>query len=154
MINKFTLLLIPLICCFACNKIKSGNELLEKETSYIRSLGLLQEHEQIFKFYSNYKFRNAGNFFTNQRIAKYWIDQKDSSKNEIASAYYTDILSIDSNTNVPSGKCPYLLITRKDRSSFKVFVNGKRTAVKEFFAEAISKWTNHQALASLPHQTR
>lgn len=153
MTNK-CILTLTTILFLACNKIKSGNELMEKETSYIRSLGLLQDHEQIIKFYSNYKFRNAGNFFTDQRIAKYWIDKKDSTKNEIASAYYDDILAIDSITAVPSSNCPYLLVTKKDRSSFKVFVNGKKTAVKEFFAEAMGKWSKHQALASLTHQAR
>lgn len=58
----------------------------------------------------------------------------------------------DSTTAVPSTHCPYLLITRKDKTRFKVFVNGKQAAVKNFFAEAIRKWAQHQSLASLPHQ--
>ena len=153
MINKCTILLIA-VALIACNKIKSGSELQDKEKAYIRSLGLLQDQEQIIKFYSNYKFKNAGNFFTDKRIAKYWIDKKDSSKNEIIFAYYDDILSIDSTTNVPASNCPYLLVTRKDQSQFKVFVNGKRPAVHNFFAEAITKWTNYQPLAHLAYQAR
>lgn len=153
MINKCTFLLIAVVF-IACNKIKSGNELQDKETAYIRSLGLLQDQEQIIKFYSNYKFRNAGNFFTDKRIAKYWIDKKDSSKNEIIFAYYDEILSIDSTTNVPSSYCPYLLVTRKDKSQFKVFVNGKKPAVRSFFSEAISKWTAHRSHAHLAYQAR
>ncbi len=145
---------IAVCSLIACNKIKSGNELHRQETNYIRQLGLLDDHEQIIKFYSNYKFRNAGNFFTEKRIAKYWIDKKDSSKTEITYALYNDILSIDSTTAVPSTHCPYLLITRKDSTRFKVFVNGKQTEVKNFFAEAIHKWAQHQSLALLPHQAR
>ncbi|MGN6421327.1 MAG: hypothetical protein ACTHMC_27685 [Pseudobacter sp.] len=148
MINKPTILLIA-VAFIACNKIKSGNELQDKETAYIRSLGLLQDQEQIIKFYSNYKFKNAGNFFTNKRIAKYWIDKKDSSKNEIIFAYYDDILSIDSTTNVPSSNCPYLLVTRKDKSQFKVFVNGKKPVVNAFFTEAIRKWEESIKLTRL-----
>ena len=148
MINKCTILLIA-VACIACNKIKSGTELQDKETAYIRSLGLLQDQEQIIKFYSNYKFKNAGNFFTDKRIAKYWIDKKDSAKNEIIYAYYDDILSIDSTTNVPSSYCPYLLVTRKDKSQFKVFVNGKKPVVIAFISEAICKWEASRKLAGL-----
>lgn len=148
MINKPFFFLIA-VSLLSCNKIKSGTELQPKETSYIRSLGLLHEQEQIIKFYSNYKFKNAGNFFTNKRIAKYWINKKDSTKNEIAYAYYDDILSIDSTTNVPSTNCPYLLITRKDNSQFKVFVNGKKAVVNNFITEAIRKWEDNRTLTKM-----
>lgn len=153
MINK-CFIIIAAIAFVACNKIKSGTELQTQEKTYLRKLGLLDDHEQIIKFYSNYKFKSAGNFFTDKRIAKYWIDKRDSSKTEITYALYSDILSIDSTTAVPSTWCPYLLVTRKDKTQFKVFVNGKNADVKNFFAEAIHQWTNTQHLASLAYQAR
>ncbi|QEC45387.1 hypothetical protein [Pseudobacter ginsenosidimutans] len=139
MINKrFSIIAaMAIICLIACNKIKSGKEMPGQETSYIKKLGLLDKNEQIIKFYSNYKFKNAGNFFTEKRIAKYWIDEHDSSKTQIEYAFYEDIKSIDSITNVPSTYCPYLLVTRKNGSTFKVFVNGKKRDVIVFFEDAM-----------------
>jgi len=153
MINK-CFLIIAALAFVACNKIKSGNEMQTQETTYLRKLGLLDDHEQIIQFYSNYKFKSAGNFFTDKRIAKYWIDKRDSSKTEIAYALYSEILSIDTTTAVPSTYCPYLLVTRKDKTQFKVFVNGKNADVKNFFAKAIHQWTSTQQLASLAYQAR
>lgn len=139
MINKrfFIFTAIAITCLPACEKIRSGAELQHHEISYIKDLGLLDNNEHIIKFYSNYKFRNAGNFFTEKRIAKYWIDEHDSSKTQIEYALYEDILSIDSTADVPSTYCPYLLVTRKNHTQFKVFVNGKKRDVIVFFEDAM-----------------
>ena len=154
MINKrfYIFTAIAITSLTACEKIRSGSELQYDEISYIKKLGLLDKQEQIIKFYSNYKFKNAGNFFTEKRIAKYWIDEHDSKKTDIRYALYNDIIAIDSTSDVPSTYCPYLLITRKDKSQFKVFVNGKKSEVKNFFSEVIDTWSQQRSTASLPHQ--
>ena len=141
MINRFAAIFLTIIVFTSCEKIRKGTELSKKETAYLHQLGLLDPSEHIFKFYSNFKFKNAGNFFTDKRIAKYWIDKHDSSETEIAYAYYEDIASIDSTTNVPATYCPYLLVTKKDSTTFKVYVNGKKPVVKAFFEEAIATFS-------------
>ena len=107
----------------------------------IQKLNLLDKGEIIFKFYSEFKNNVTGNFFTDKRIAKYWIDEKDKLKNRISSAYYRDIKSIDTIYYAGATYCPYMLITKIDRSTFKVCVDGKRGEIKSFFEQAMDKWT-------------
>src|SRR5690242_21871006 len=80
---------------FSCNHIQTGDTLSRSDIEYIQNLHLLDQNEKIYKFYSEYKKKVAGNFFTNKRIAKYWIDERNKEKNQISFAFYPDIKSID-----------------------------------------------------------
>lgn len=123
------------------NKIETNATLSKVDIEYIRSLKLLDTTEKIEKFYSEYTNKVAGNFFTDKRLANYWIDERDKSKDKIQFAYYKDIKSIDTVYYAGSTYCPYLLVTKTDSSQFKVCVEGKREEIKAFFEEALNKWT-------------
>src|SRR5436305_13303777 len=99
---------------FSCsgNHIETGDTLSETDIEYIQSLNLLDKDEKIYKFYSEYKKKVAGNFFTNKRIAKYWIDERNKEKNQISFAFYSDIKSINTVYNPGATYCPYMLITK------------------------------------------
>jgi hypothetical protein len=129
---------IAVLC--ACNRIEAGSSLSRADIERIRSLHLLDSNERVCKFYSEYKNNVAGNFFTNKRLAKYWLDERDSSKNEISSAFYSDIRAIDTTYYAGLTYCPYLLITKSDGTSFKVCVDGKREEIQLFFEEALDLW--------------
>ena len=145
MANKIFFLLCSSIFLIACNnKIESGETLAKTDKDYIQSLNLLDKDEKIYKFYSEYKNKIAGNFFTNKRLAKYWIDNQNKSKNEISFAYYLDIKSIDTIYNAGATYCPYLLVTKKDGSKFKVCVEGTRNDIKTFFEEALNTWKRNK----------
>ncbi|MGO8056245.1 hypothetical protein, partial [Rhizobium leguminosarum] len=73
----------------------------------IQNLNLLDPDETIIKFYSEYKKSVAGNFFTDKRMAKYWVDERDPTRNSWASAYYSEIKSIDTVYNAGLTFCPY-----------------------------------------------
>src|SRR5690348_11514506 len=88
-----------LLLFLSCNHIENGNTLSQKDIAYIKSLKLLEDGETIFKFYSEYKKKVAGNFFTDRRIATYWKDERNSEKDEIAFAFYNDIVKIDTVYN-------------------------------------------------------
>jgi hypothetical protein len=137
-INKTLFFLLLLLT--ACNHIKTGDKLNSDDITRIQKLNLLGKNEKIYKFYSEFKRKVAGNFFTNKQLAKYWIDEKDKSKNEISFAFYKDIKSIDTVYNAGATYCPYMLITKKDNSQFKVCVDGKREEIKLFFEEALDEW--------------
>lgn len=83
----------------------------------------------------------AGNFFTDRRIAKYWIDELDKTKDQVSSSLYKDIQLIDTVHSAGLTYCPFMLITKKDNSTSKVYAEGKRQEIKVFFEEAIDKWT-------------
>ena len=134
---------VPLFM-LSCNHIEISDTLNKSDIAYIKSLHLLDSNEKIYKFYSEYKKKNAGNFYTNKRIATYWIDERDSGKNEISFAFYPDIKSIDTVYNAGITYCPYALITKKDGTQFKVSVNGKREEIKSFFEDIIKQWREHR----------
>ena len=151
MLVKTNRILFFLLLLTSCNHIEPGYKLRNDDITRIQKLNLLDKNETVYKFYSEYKRNIAGNFFTNKRLATYWIDEKGKSKNKIAFAFYQDIKSIDTVYNAGVIYCPYMLITRKDSSQFTVCVNGKRNEIKSFFEDAIDKWKenkqyeNHQA---------
>jgi hypothetical protein len=136
----FAFLVLIAVTLISCQQIEKGNSLDKKTIALIRSLGLLDTGEKIIKYYSNYTKDKAGNFFTNKRLAMYWLDDRDTSKNDISFAFYPDIISIDTIYQVPDTFIPYMLITRSDGSWFKVYVDGTRKEIKSFFEDAINVW--------------
>lgn len=129
---------------FSCNHIETGDSLSKSDIEYIQNLKLLDKDEKIYKFYSEFKKKNAGNFFTNKRIAKYWIDERDRDKNQISFSFYQDIQSIDTVYYAGTTYSPYMLVTKSDSQQFKVSVNGKKDEIKSFFEEAIQQWKEHK----------
>lgn len=97
---------ILFVVLFSCNHIQTGDSLSSSNIEYIRSLHLLDTNEKIYKLYSEFRKKNAGNFFTNKRIAKYWIDERDKDKNQISFAFYLDIKSIDTVYNAGATYSP------------------------------------------------
>ena len=130
----------------ACNHIRTSDTLSKIDIDRIQKLNLLDKGEKIYKFYSEFKSDVAGNFFTDKRLATYWIDKKDKSKDQISFAYYPDIKTIDTVYNAGTTYCPYLLVTKNDGSQFKVCVDGKKKEIKEFFEEAITNWKNNKTI--------
>lgn len=126
----------------SCNKIESHKTLNQDDLTLIRSLNLLDHNETIVKFYSQNTKKTAGNFFTNKRVASYWIDTRNSQKNEANFAFYNDITKIDTVNFVGITYCPYALITKKDKNTFKVYVNGKKPEIKSFFEDLLFQWKN------------
>lgn len=138
--NRLMTIPILLLILSSCNKIETGQTLNKEDIKRIKNLNLLGQDETIIKFYSEFKNSVAGNFFTDKRLAKYWLDEKDSTKNIKSSAYYSEIKSIDTIFYAGLTYCPYMLVTKIDDSQFKVCVDGKREQIKAFFEEAINKW--------------
>lgn len=128
----------------ACNKITSGNDLTESDIQKIKQLGILNDNEGIIKFYSEYKKNVAGNFFTNKRIASYWKDENNKTKDKINSAFYQDIIRIDTITNAGASFSPYINVMRKDSTQFKVCFDGEKAEIRKTFEEVISIWKSNK----------
>ena len=135
---------VSLVLLVSCNKIETNDTLNKSDISLIQDLNLIDENEKIIKFYSEYRKENSGNFFTNKRVAKYWIDKEDESKNVINSAFYKDIKSIDTIYNAGLTYCPYLMISKIDGTSFKISVEGDKTEVKSFFEDLLKEWDKNK----------
>ena len=139
-----TILVFIIVLLVSCNHIETGNTLKKSDIERIQRLNLLGKDEKILKFYSEFKNEVAGNFFTDKRLAKYWIDEKDKAKDEISFALYSEIKSIDTIYYAGATYCPYMLVTKTNNSQFKVCADGKREEIKEFFEEALNEWTKNK----------
>ena len=136
----FTLLLALLLGLASCNKVETGKSLDDETTDRIRSLGLLDDSEIILKFYSNYEANLAGNFYTDKRIAHYWIDKNYPERSDTTYAFYADITNIDTVFTTPDTFAPYLLVTKKDGNTFKVYIEGKHAVMLDFYKGAMDEW--------------
>ncbi len=124
----------------SCNRIESGDKLLKSDIIRIDKLYNLDNSETIIRFYSEFENSVAGNFYTSQRIASYWIDEGDLSKNEINSAYFTEIKQIDTVIYAGATYSPYLKITKIDNSSFKVCFEGDKKELRKIFNDILNQW--------------
>ena len=142
--NFYGLFLGLIFLCSCKNKIETNETLSKKDIQQIQKLNLLDKDEKIYQFYSEFKNNVAGNFYTDNRMASYWLDEHDTLKNKIEFAYYKDIIKLDTTYFAGTTYCPYLLVTRKDSSNFKVCVEGKKSEITTFFIDAINKWTQYK----------
>lgn len=132
----------------ACSGIQTGAELTDADIAYIKGLGLLDNQEKIILFETHSGWfggkRISGNYFTDKRIAGYWID-KSNKKRDINSAFYNEIDTI-TTTDLSSSltMASYLIIKKTDGQEFKVFISPSRSETSLFFSRAISEWKKHQ----------
>ena len=145
--KNFCFALLSLLL-LSCNRIEIGAALSAEEVAFIRDVGLLAPGETIHRFYSNFKFRKAGSFYTNQRMAHYWLDGKDARQHQRQYAFYPDIIAVDPVFHVPDFDCPYLQVRRKDQTTFRVYMSGSPEEMQLFYQEALGAWNRHR------HDTR
>lgn len=138
--KKYLIIILTMLLLISCNKIETNQTLDNEDLKYIKSLNLLSDGENIYKFYSEYKKNVAGNFFTDKRIATYWIDERNSKKNEINYAYYNEIEKIDTISYAGASYTPYILVTKTNGQTFKVSVDGDKKDIKAFFEGVIKEW--------------
>jgi hypothetical protein len=144
MIRFLNSILILLLITSCQNKIESNETLNDTDLQRIKNIKLLDNDEKIIQFYSEYKNKVAGNFYTNKRIAKYWLDERDTLKNKIEFAYYKDIIKLEPIYKVGLTYSPYILVTKSDNKTFKVCVNGTEEEKKYFYVEAVKMWKKNK----------
>ena len=130
---------------------RTGDSFTEDEIHYLKSLGLLDEDETIILFDSQGSYGKiilSGNFFTNKRIASYWHELEDSSKNQEDFAYYHDIdtiIPVSSSTYLTYAS--YLEVHKKDGEVFKVYIDADEEGIQDFFDKAIAEWRKNKEVA-------
>lgn len=145
--KNFCLVFISLFL-LSCNRIETGATLSPDELAFIRGVGLLDPGETVHRFYSNFTLRKAGSFFTDKRMASYWLDGRDTRQHRREYAFYSDIAAVDLVFHVPDFDCPYLQVRRKDQTTFRICVDGSQEQVQQFYQEALGAWNAHR------HNTR
>ncbi|MES2587527.1 MAG: hypothetical protein V4622_01025 [Bacteroidota bacterium] len=136
---KFPLVIL-LFSLVSCNSILNQDELSKSDLERLKTLNLLDEDEKIIKFYSEYKNSVAGNFYTNKRLASYWLDENDESKNDTNCAFYEDIAKLDTVVYAGATFSPYIKVICNDSSSFKVCFDGEKEEIRKTFLDIIAIW--------------
>jgi hypothetical protein len=119
----------------------NGGKLSKDDVSYIRSLGLLEEGEEIKTFSSSLNIRTSGNFFTNKRIASYWQFEKSPRNNYIKSAKYDEIKTIKVEYGDNLELSHSLIVNLKDGTSFNVYFDCNIKEIEEISVE-VTKFIN------------
>jgi hypothetical protein len=138
------ILLITTSILLSCNhSTRNGADLSKADLDYIRGLGILDNNENIILFDSQSDFKTSGNFFSNKRIASYWIDKTDKTKSSVDFGLYREIdtiLTTDLSRSLTHAS--YLKVVKHNGKAFKVYVDGDSTEVWTFSNQAISEWKN------------
>jgi hypothetical protein len=108
---------------------------------------LIGPDETIFKFYSQWKKKKAGNFYTNKRIAAYWFDDYHEERTYVSYAFYGDIKSIDTAYYRGLTYAPDMLITKFDGTQFRCYVEGSHEQLRAFFDGAMSQWVQSKKIS-------
>ena len=141
---------VTLLSC--AHHSKKGNDLSVSDIKYIKGLHILQDNETIMLFDTQADLKTSGNFFTDKRLASYWIDKRDSTKNSVRFAFYTEIDSLQTTDLTKSlTYASFLNISKHDGTSFKVYIDGDSTEVWKFFNLAITTWLNTKDKTEIPH---
>lgn len=136
-----TILFVATILASCDHSARKGTDLSTGDKEYIKGLGLLDDNETIILFDGQSDLKTSGNFFTDKRIASYWIDKRDKTKSSSDYGFYSDIdtiLTKDLNRSLTYAS--YLEVVMHDGKIFKVYVDGDSTEVWAFFDRAISEW--------------
>lgn len=133
------LLVFSLIGC----SLLGNKNIKEADRKYIQSLGLLNNEEKILLFSTSLNVKTSGNFITNQRIASYWIDDKEKTKKKYA--YYSNIIKIDTVDLTKAWTYnSYLIITKNDSTKFKVYIEGNKNEYNIFVKTAFESWEKYK----------
>lgn len=150
-INCIVRLSILAMLFTACNTgAKRGKDLSDKDIQYIRKLGLLNKDENIILFDAQgatmwYGIKQGGSFFSDKRVAGYWVAQDEKQKTTIDYAFYKDIDSIalkDRSTALTYAS--YLTVYKHGGTQFRAYIDGNRQKIKDFYKCALEEWKKNR----------
>ena len=151
------ILFLFIMSFYSCgDAIEKGDQLTQDDLKYIKSLGILDEGEEILLFDSQGGLggkRNSGNFITKKRLATYWIDEHDIQNNVVESAFYPEIDTvITKDLSKSATYASYLEIRTKDTRNFRVNVDGEKEELEKFFNLANELWRKNRNDSTLIKQ--
>lgn len=150
---RLTLVAVFIYSC--SSDVKTGDQLSSEQKAYLHKLGLLDKHEKVHLFNSQAGFngwKQGGNFFSDRRISSYWIDEQDTTKTKINSAYYTEV---DTIWRYPKFNAltlsSYLEVHQKNGKKFKVYVSADSLQTWRFFNKSLEAWYKQRDATEAKH---
>jgi len=109
--------------------------------------GIFPANEKLLYFYSDafLMIRNNGNGFTQNHVFSYW---KEDNKLYIEKAHFNTIQKIDVNYSKGEFENTIVTITRKDNSSFSLYVSSIDALDKVFVRQLQNRWNKVKTEAS------
>ena len=112
--NIILYILIIIVLITGCaEKLKHGNEISIKQKQFLRNLGLICDNENIILFSASGDIMKSGNFFTNKRVASYWLGRREPA---LHYSIYSDIVNIELVLSQHWSLAHKINIIRKDQT--------------------------------------
>ena len=134
--TNLTIIVFSLLFSGCSGKIIEGRKLSKNTIKYIQELGILNEEEKILYYYTSFNDKVSGNFVTEKRVASYWLYED----NDIKSAYYNEIKSINIKYGDGFEFTSALVIELNDGTKFDVYFNGTKEEIDKLHKEVIQLW--------------
>ena len=134
--TNLTIIVFSLLFSGCSGKIIEGRKLSKNTIKYIQELGILNEEEKILYYYTSFNDKVSGNFVTEKRVASYWLYED----NDIKSAYYNEIKSINIKYGDGFEFTSALVIELNDGAKFDVYFNDTKEEIDKLYKEVIQLW--------------
>lgn len=138
--KSFILFLLSATLLVGCSSYYSSSGLTEADEAYLTDIDLLDNNEDVLFFSSGLGIKQEGNFFTDKRVATYWIDPERPHKEKRVSADYSEIADISIVYSSNSLYAHKITVTRTDGSQFPVYIGFKEAIAQEFFNALVKQW--------------
>lgn len=149
------LISVPLIMLVSAEELSlipsdtvvKGEKIMQHDVQYMHRKGIFPANEKLLYFYSDafLMIRNDGNGFTQNHVFSYW---KEENKLYIEKAHFNTIQKIDVNYSKGEFENTIVTITRKDNSSFSLYVSSIDALDKVFVKQLQNRWNKVKTEAS------
>ena len=121
------------------DSVVKGERIMQHDVQYMHRKGIFPANEKLLYFYSDafLTIRNDGNGFTENHVFSYW---KEDNKLYIEKAHFNAIEKIDVNYSKGELDNTIITITRKDNSSFPLYVSSMDALDKVFVKKLQNRW--------------
>lgn len=128
----------------ASDSVVPGSKLLAHDKQFMQRQGIVKPQDSIEYFYSDaFLFiRNDGNGFTERHVFSYWKNDKGELEKQLAD--YSAIEKIDVSEAQDVLDNTVVTITRKDGSSFMLYVSVVDNKDKQFVKQLKSNWRKYR----------
>jgi hypothetical protein len=133
-----------------CGGYRSSSGVSRADRSYLTEIGLLDPGEKVLFFSSSMTVKTSGNFFTDRRVASYWLYGDDQEKRRKSSATYAEVADI----SIRYSDDPYwseahdVTVTLTNATAFHVYLSGNRRFAERFFRSLQAQWRQSTNIAS------
>ncbi len=135
-IHKFIACAVLIMVSVGCGRsTNTVGPVLPELEKHLVAIGLLDPQEAVLGFTTNHNDEEARAFFTNKRIAWYWLNEKDTTQNSKHSAYYPEISTASLTLSNRWDDAHFITIKTIGANEFNAYLGGSKEFAQSFFDE-------------------